>query len=45
MVTVELNERTAEDVKAIQAMRELGFSDKEIQEKYDKEIKDESKSN
>ena len=36
MITIELNEHSAEDVKAIMELRKLGFSDEEIQDIYDR---------
>lgn len=36
MVTIELNEHSAEDVKVIMELRKLGFSDEEIQKIYDR---------
>lgn len=35
MIEIQLNENTAEDVKAIQELRAMGFSDEQIQKWYD----------
>lgn len=35
MVTIELNDMSAEDVKCIEELRSLGFSDDYIQRLYD----------
>jgi hypothetical protein len=35
MINIVLNENTAEDVKCIQELREMGFSDEMIQRIYD----------
>lgn len=37
MIKIQLDEHIVEDYKAIKAMKELGFSDKEIQRKYDEQ--------
>lgn len=39
MINIQLNEHSAEDCKAIMALREIGFSDEEIQAKYDEQLK------
>lgn len=39
MVNIELTEHSADDVKAIQMLKKLGFSDEEIQAIYDKSYK------
>ena len=39
MITIQLNEHSAEDSKAIKELRELGFTDDEIQKLYDNEQK------
>lgn len=35
MITIELNDQTADDVKCIEELRSLGFSEEFIQELYD----------
>lgn len=35
MITIKLNDKSAEDVKAIQELKSMGFSDEQIQEWYD----------
>lgn len=35
MITIKLDKHTAEDIEAIQTLREFGYSDEEIQELYD----------
>lgn len=35
MITIELNDSTADDVKCIEELRSLGFSDDYIQRLYD----------
>lgn len=37
MITMKLDEHSAEDFKAIQTLRECGFSDEEIQMMYDRQ--------
>ena len=37
MVTIKLNETSAEDAKAIMELKKLGISDEQIQEWYDKQ--------
>ena len=37
MVTITLSEHSAEDVKAIQELRELGMSDEQIQKLVDRQ--------
>lgn len=37
MITIKLDKYTAEDVKAIQTLREFGYSDEEIQKLYDRQ--------
>jgi SOS response regulatory protein OraA/RecX len=41
MITIELNDHTAEDVKCIQELQAMGFSDEYIQELYNKSLKTE----
>ena len=38
MITIELNDHTAEDVKCIQELQAMGFSDEYIQELYNRSI-------
>jgi SOS response regulatory protein OraA/RecX len=35
MIEIQLNEKSAENVKAIQELRAMGFSDEQIQKWYD----------
>ena len=35
MITIELNDQTADDVKCIQELQAMGFSDEYIQSIYD----------
>lgn len=39
MVTIKLEEYTDGDIKMIMDMRKKGFSDSEIQKKYDEEVR------
>lgn len=34
MISIDLNSHSAEDIKGIEIMRQLGFTEEEIQEKY-----------
>ena len=36
-IKIQLDEHTVEDYKAIKIMKEIGFTDEEIQTKYDKQ--------
>ena len=36
-IKIQLDEHTVEDYEAIKILKELGFTDEEIQEKYDKQ--------
>ena len=45
MITINLNETSAEDVKAIMELRKMGFSDEYIQELYDRSEKTKTKKN
>lgn len=42
-IHINLDDHTEEDVKAIQMMRELGFSEEEIQDAYDRQKKIDAK--
>lgn len=39
MVTIKLGEHTKEDIEMIMDMRKKGFSEREIQKKYDEEVR------
>ena len=36
-IKIQLDEHTVEDYKAIKILKDLGFTDEEIQSKYDKQ--------
>lgn len=42
MIEIQFNDHMAEDVKCIQELREMGFSDEYIQRLYDISIKNEA---
>ena len=37
MITIQLNEHSAEDYRAIQQLRKLGYDEEEIQRLYDEQ--------
>lgn len=37
MITIQLNEHSAEDYRAIQQLRKLGYDEEEIQQLYDEQ--------
>ncbi len=45
MITINLNETSAEDVKAIMELRKMGFSDEQIQKMYDMSEKAKAEKN
>lgn len=43
MITIQLNDHTAEDVRCIQELQAMGFPDEMIQRLYDASLEAESK--